>query len=615
MDSIYSSLTNLWGGTEKKSDNNLFKVVNELEVIFKNLDKTLSLELPRLVVVGTQSSGKSTVLNRIITMDILPTGKSMVTRTPINIQLVKSNLNKVDFCDYKNGKLEIIKSVSITTPMPTEGQLCNIKNEIEKQTNILAGENKNISTKMMVIKIHSSYVPNLSLIDLPGITMVACTDKGQPPDIKEQIRNMIGEYIKSNKTIIMAVMAARPDLEADLALDLVKEYDNNYKRTIGVLTKVDLMNKNTDVKDYLENNVSKDLLLNYGYYAVKNKGEMDNLCLEEKKYFETHTAYNGIKNVGITNLSNDLNKIMSEHIRVVLPVVLTDLSQIENEVNNVLSELGYSVPTDSKDKYAMLHSLLSTLSKDFSASIDKRGGNLINTGRLIKETFIEFRGNVDTIFPFTKEEYCDNYVIDIIKNSEGNHMSCLIPPIEVLEKCIIDKRSIRLFEKECNRCVLNIIEQLEKLINTLLNRLSRFPKLTVLIKDKFNKIVIENKKITLCKIDEIISMEETYIWTENETFREILNKITVSKTKLEPDIIRTLLNEYFNTVKNTVKNIIPKIIMYHLVSAIKDSLSIVLFNVDIDTILEESSEISVKRIKYENYKKGIDKAKLFLQEF
>ena len=55
--------------------------------------------------------------------------------------------------------------------------------------------------------------------------MVACKDKGQPEDIKQQIKNLVGKYIKPRKTIILAVMAARSDLETDMGLDLIKKYD------------------------------------------------------------------------------------------------------------------------------------------------------------------------------------------------------------------------------------------------------------------------------------------------------------------------------------------------------------------------------------------------------
>ncbi len=80
----------------------------------------------------------------------------------------------------------------------------------------------NISSKELIINIHSPFVPNLSLIDLPGLTMVACVDKGQPEDIKDRIEQLIISYIQDKKTIILAIMQSKNDLETDIGLALTK---------------------------------------------------------------------------------------------------------------------------------------------------------------------------------------------------------------------------------------------------------------------------------------------------------------------------------------------------------------------------------------------------------
>ena len=113
--------------------------------------------------------------------------------------------------------------------------------------------------------------PNLSLIDLPGLTSVAITDKGQPKDIKDQIINLVSTYIKQQNTIILAIISARPDIEADMAMELVKSTDPKGERTIGILTKLDLMNEDSDVSIYLDNNVCSDLKLKYGYFGIRNR--------------------------------------------------------------------------------------------------------------------------------------------------------------------------------------------------------------------------------------------------------------------------------------------------------------------------------------------------------
>lgn len=91
------------------------------------------------------------------------------------------------------------------------------------------------------MKIYSPHVLNLSLVDLPGITRVPVGD--QPSDIEMQIRNMIMNYIRPKNAIIVAVTAANTDLANSDALQLAKEVDPEGRRTVGVITKIDLMDK------------------------------------------------------------------------------------------------------------------------------------------------------------------------------------------------------------------------------------------------------------------------------------------------------------------------------------------------------------------------------------
>ena len=70
-------------------------------------------------------------------------------------------------------------------------------------------------------------------------------------------------------------MPARTDIEADIALDLIKEYDPRGERTVGILTKIDLMNEGTDITHLLDNKVSKDLQLNYGYFGIRNRNKLE----------------------------------------------------------------------------------------------------------------------------------------------------------------------------------------------------------------------------------------------------------------------------------------------------------------------------------------------------
>ena len=95
----------------------------------------------------------------------------------------------------------------------------------------------------------SPRVLNLTLVDLPGMTRVAVGD--QPADIERQIRDMVLTYITKESCLILAVSPANQDLANSDALKISKEVDPQGLRTIGVITKLDLMDQGTDAKDIL----------------------------------------------------------------------------------------------------------------------------------------------------------------------------------------------------------------------------------------------------------------------------------------------------------------------------------------------------------------------------
>lgn len=87
--------------------------------------------------------------------------------------------------------------------------------------------------------MYSPNVLTLTLVDLPGVTRVPVGD--QPRDIERQIKDMLLKFIQKPACIILAVTAANTDLANSDGLNLAREVDPEGTRTIGVLTKVDLM--------------------------------------------------------------------------------------------------------------------------------------------------------------------------------------------------------------------------------------------------------------------------------------------------------------------------------------------------------------------------------------
>ena len=144
--------------------------------------------------------------------DILPLGEQMVTRCPLHLQLVNNaGEMRAEFGEYQHGGVWNADSkIPLTDPNPLPTEIASIRAQIDIRTEERAGKQKGISSKPIFLKIFSPYVPDLSLVDLPGLTMTALTDQGQPADIREQIQRMLEHYASQERSIVLAVVPARP---------------------------------------------------------------------------------------------------------------------------------------------------------------------------------------------------------------------------------------------------------------------------------------------------------------------------------------------------------------------------------------------------------------------
>ena len=141
-----------------------------------------------------------------------------------------------------------------------------IRKGIEERTDEICGVNKGVNHTPISLTIYSPHVVNLTLVDLPGLTKVPV--KGQPQDVMDQIYQMVLKYISMPSSLILALTAANMDLANSDALKLAREIDPNGERTIGVVTKIDLMDEGTDAVDLLRGNIYP---LKLGYFGVKNR--------------------------------------------------------------------------------------------------------------------------------------------------------------------------------------------------------------------------------------------------------------------------------------------------------------------------------------------------------
>ncbi|KAI5477265.1 dynamin GTPase [Pseudohyphozyma bogoriensis] len=208
----------------------LTKKLIEIRTILLSIGEESGLTLPSIVVVGSQSSGKSSVLEAIVGREFLPKGDNMVTRRPIELTLIhtpptSSNpapLTTAEFPGLGMGQLTDFEKVQQTL--------------LDMNLSVPASEC--VSSDPIHLRIYSPSVPDLSLVDLPGYVQISSMD--QPAELKDKIAGLCEKYIKS-PNIILAVCAADVDLANSPALRAAKKVDPLGLRTVGVVSKMDLV--------------------------------------------------------------------------------------------------------------------------------------------------------------------------------------------------------------------------------------------------------------------------------------------------------------------------------------------------------------------------------------
>lgn len=226
----------------------LIPIASKLQDVLGALGQSASLDLPQIVVVGGQSSGKSSVLESLVGRSFLPRGTGIVTRRPLVLQLYNTRQDTLEDGDEDEEPDEVVDDREwgefLHVPGKKYFDFAAIREEIVAETDRLTGKNKGIDSEPIHLKVFSPRVLALTLVDLPGIAKVPVGD--QPDDIEAQIHDMCLSFISNPNAIVLAVTSANTDLANSDALKLAQSVDPGGHRTVGVLTKLDLMDEGTD---------------------------------------------------------------------------------------------------------------------------------------------------------------------------------------------------------------------------------------------------------------------------------------------------------------------------------------------------------------------------------
>lgn len=485
----------------------LVKKINEIQSLC--IDVPNVIELPQIVVVGSQSSGKSSVLENIVGGDFLPRGPDMVTRRPLIIQILGKEDAPSPGASAEGGS-PIAYCVFGHLPNRRFLDLAEVKREIEEETSRLLQNKNDVSQIPILLKIVSEKHLSLTLIDLPGLVKVPA--EGQPADICSKIEEITRNYVRNRSAIIIAVSPANSDISSSDGLMLAKEVDPKLERTLCVLTKVDLMDPGTNAVGVLMGKIVK-LRLGFvpvvcrGHAAVARGTSIEEAIGEERRFFGAHPAYaSKARFCGVPYLVERLHAILHEHVKACVPSLQEKIGLSLRDAQAQVRELGPEV--ESPRQFVL--QLISDFKSELEAKI--KGGNIGSTSEILEGARIAYALNVifsNFVSEFKPFQLGDNEVRTILLNSSG--MFETLAQNTGFEYFI--RRGANALRPHCMSLVSLVLGEISSIISkiTASPRIRRFPLLAKQVGRSMDALFHGRMEATVGAVNQFFDWNTSYI--------------------------------------------------------------------------------------------------------
>ncbi|EGW06047.1 Interferon-induced GTP-binding protein Mx2 [Cricetulus griseus] len=549
------------------------------------------LALPAIAVIGDQSSGKSSVLEALSGV-ALPRGSGIVTRCPLVLKL-----RKLEQGEQWRGKVSYEDN---------EVELCDpseVEDEVNKAQNLIAGIGLGISDKLISLEVSSPNVPDLTLIDLPGITRVAVGN--QPADIGYQIKRLIKTYIQKQETINLVVVPSNVDIATTEALSMAQGGGPEGDRTIGlerILTKPDLVDRGTEDKviDVVRNLVYH---LKKGYMVVKCRGQHDiqeQLSLtealeKEQAFFKEHPHFRVLLEDGkatVPCLAERLTTELISHICKSLPLLENQIKNCYQSTSEELQKYGTDIPEDDNEKTFFLIDKINTFNEDITAIV--QGEENVGEGEC--RLFTKIRGQFSSWSNEIEDNFQSGYdvlykeVWKFEKQYRGRELPGFVN-YKTFENII--RRQIKVLEEPAVEMLHRVTEMVRDAFTIVSEKnFDEFFNLHRTTKSKLEDLRLE-QEMEAEKMIRLHFQMEQIIYCQDQVYRGALQKVREKEAEEEKNNAKSSfftssksealqnssmaeifqhLNAYRQEAHNRISSHIPLIIQYFILKMFAEQL-------------------------------------------
>jgi len=380
------------------------QVITKIITLANELSKLgagkLDIGFPRIVVVGEQSSGKSSVLSKLAGGIRLPRGEGTCTKCPLELQMRTSD---EEDCNIQLQWVSENGIIELTTP--SEVKYADIEEEVRKAQKKLCG-NKEFTESCIILNLKGPDLPNLTLIDLPGIyRSKGTTSTTKDNETREFVRKLLHSYVKLTTTIVLAIIPCEGEVNNNEVFDILEKIDNDYQsRTLGVLTKCDMLEhyKQEKKEVWIKIMEGKIYQLKLDWVMVNaDPKEGNEVNFNSHPIWSDQNKFPGAK-FGVKHLARKLAKIYSR-------TILEHLPGLESKAVSLKSKL--------EKEFIVLNTQYKDIFEDDCSPSVKASQMLFKIKELLETRICALKGNI-----FIEEII---YYSDITKHYEDLHDTIL----------------------------------------------------------------------------------------------------------------------------------------------------------------------------------------------